>query len=169
MSRQHRRQLRFAAMGTIVVALGASGCGSSATAPTAATATPAATAASPSATTSGNSGSSGAASSAPVGASSSMTVWALPKSASEYGQILIDAWTRNDKATAAKVASPAAVTAIFAHPPIKDLVNYSCEDENPKTCGWIGEKDLRVELTIDAAKVGKATGQAITQVRVGIP
>ncbi len=98
-----------------------------------------------------------------------MTVWALPKSASEYGQILIDAWTRNDRATAAKVASPAAVAAIFAHPPIKDLVNYSCEDENPKTCGWIGEKDLRVELTIDAAKVAKAAGQAITQVRVGIP
>ncbi|HYO85041.1 MAG TPA: hypothetical protein VES01_01065 [Dermatophilaceae bacterium] len=93
----------------------------------------------------------------------------LPRNNSAYSQLLIDAWGRGDRTGAARVATPAAVAATFAHAPIRELINYSCEDGKPVICGYIGENDVRVEVSVDQAKVARGADQAITRVRLAMP
>lgn len=175
---------KLSAVATAVIACAAiAGCGtsspatqgtSSSTAPTQTAA--GATSPAPSASQEPSATGGSAAASAPSKASTTSTsatgakAGRLPTVPSDYGQVLIDAWTAGDRVKAATVATPAAVQQIFAQQPVKGLVNYSCEDDTkPMVCGWIGDKDVRVEVTLDEAKVAEGAAQAVTKVRLAMP
>lgn len=178
-----------ASAGVAVLLLGAvtAGCGSGGTAPTSATPAPGGTSAtggSGGATTtaavppsSAVGGGTLPASTSPESAASGATgtdaaagTASLPRVDSDYGQQLITAWVKGDRKAAARVATPEAVAALFRQRPVKDLVNYSCEDDRkPTVCGWIGAGDVRVELSVDSAKVRKGQPQAITRARLAMP